>query len=106
MIRLPTFPEPLHTYSTSLDGIEYRLKFDYSQRADRWYLSVYDALGEPIRVGIKLVPSIDLARLCRADSRAPKQVLIALDMTDTFSANAPGLFDLGRRITLWYNGEP
>lgn len=105
MIELPTYPEPLHTYSTTLNGVEYRFKFDYSQRADRWYMSVFDAVGDPIRQGIKLVPSTNLFRLVEADPRTPTLQLLALDLRDAF-ADGPSLFDLGRRVTLWYEGEP
>lgn len=105
MIKLPLYEDPLYTYQTTLDGVEYRLKLDYSQRADRWYLSVFDAEGDPIRQGIKLSIGVNLVRLWASDPRAPSLVLMVFDLSAGELGESPGLFDPERRVTLWYEGE-
>lgn len=104
MIKLPLYSDPLYTFNTSLDGVEYRFKLDYSQRADRWYLGIFDAEGSPIRVGIKLSPCVNLVRLCSWDPRSPEKGIVVFDLAAGEAAESPGIFDLERRVTLWYGG--
>lgn len=104
MIKLPLYSDPLYTFSTSLDGVDYRFKLDYSQRADRWYLGIFDAEGSPIRQGIKLSPNVSMLRLCKSDARCPQAGLFVFDLKTLEAGESPGLFDLERRVTLWYGG--
>ncbi len=106
MIKLPFFQDPLYTFSTSLEGVDYRFKLDYSQRADRWYLSIFDAEGDPIRQGIKLSTGAQLLRLCASDARCPSGQIVVFDLQRPLDGESPGLFDPERRVTLWYTGAP
>lgn len=97
------FPDtPLYTMRVSMNGVDYTLRFDYSQREDRWYLSLYAIDGSLIRSGVKIVPSVPgVLRLFRHDARTPKGLLMFADPTST-EAEAPGFSALGRRVILLY----
>lgn len=98
---IPLFPDtPLYTMRVSLNGREFTLRFDYSQREDRWFLSLYDSAGSPIRKGIKITPNVSALRLARHDPRTPRGLLAFSDTTPRIEA--PGFADLGRRISLVY----
>lgn len=105
MIELPTYPdEPLYVVEVTLDGVTFRLRFDYNQKADRWYFSIFDAGGVALRRGLKVLPYLDLLRLCRHVVGLPAAEIVALDAAG-LAAAAPGLHELGRRVGLWYTGE-
>ena len=101
MITIPIVETPFFRETVTLSGTEYVLDFQYNQREDRWYLSLYDVDGLPIYVGRKIVPSVPLFRKC-ADPRAPIGALIA--QTLTADDTAPGLDELGttKRVSLVY----
>jgi hypothetical protein len=92
---------PLYTIRATLNGLEYVLRFDYSQREDRWFFSLYDSTGSPIRKGVKITSGTSALRLARYDDRTPKGVLMFAD-TASSSVQAPGFADLGRRVSLVY----
>ena len=83
------FSDPLYTFDVPLDGVDYLFKVDYSQRADRWYLSVFDVAGEPLRQGIKITSGSNLLRFLVSYANHPEgRMLVA-------GGESPGLFDLG-----------
>lgn len=103
--QIQLFPDtPLYTMRATLNGQAYTLRFDYAQREDRWYLSLYDAAGLPIRKGIKITSNVSTLRLTAFDARAPKGFLTFSDVTaETGGAGEPPAYaDLGRRVTLLY----
>lgn len=100
IIRL--FPdEPRYTMTVILSGRPYILDFDYSQRADRWFLTVSDSAGI-IQSRMKVRPNHPIMRKT-VDARKPEGVILFLDAT---GGPAPGLYELGRRVTLWYGTIP
>ena len=105
--QIQLFPDtPLYTMRATLNGQEYTLRFDYAQREDRWYLSLYDAAGLPIRKGIKITSNVSTLRLTAFDARAPLGYLTFSDVTKEGATAAagtpPGYADLGRRVSLLY----
>jgi len=46
---------PWYTMRVALSKVTYTLEMAYNTRADRWYLSVMDAIGTPILMGIPLL---------------------------------------------------
>lgn len=101
-VELPTFVDtPLFTQRVTLNGIGYVLRFDYSGREDRWYLSLLKADGVTyLRRGIKIVANWNTFRLCRLDGR-PAGALFFSDVRDV-NAEAPSFRDLGRRVVMYY----
>lgn len=92
---------PVFTVKATLGGTDYILRFDYHQRADRWFLGLYTADLVPIRVGMKVVCAWDILRTCALSSRPPGKLVFFSD-----NADAPPRFaDLGRSCHLAYVGE-
>lgn len=44
----------------SLKGKQYQLRFTYNDTGGYWSFGLYDSLGNPIRVGNKIVPQLPL----------------------------------------------
>lgn len=96
-IRL--FPdEPRYTMTVPLSGVPFILDLDYSGRSDRWYLTVSDARGSIIQSRMKIRPNVPVMHKS-VDPRKPAGMLLFLD---SLNGGAPGLHELGRRVSLWY----
>lgn len=84
--------------TVALDGVNYILDLRWSERANGWFLDLYDDAEDPIRQGIRLVADWPLLRLI-ADERAPRGNLMALasggDADPTFET-------LGTEVSLVY----
>lgn len=98
-IALPS-DTPLFTVRVQLDGTDFLLGFNYTEREDRFYLTVNDSTGSPIVGGLKVVENWPLLSRT-SDSRRPLGDLFALD---TIGEGPPGLHDLGpgRRVSFLY----
>lgn len=101
MILIPTDTEPFYTQRVTIEGSEYLLKFDYSSREDRWYLSVATIDEDFIVRGWKLVTNVMLGPRI-ADRRIFPGALVVL--TDSLDQSPPGLDELGEglRCQLYY----
>lgn len=99
MLMLPTFDAPAYSYTIALDGRDYTLSLVYSERTDDWRLSIFDAAGEPIARGQRIVSNFPLFRRL-VDARMPSGALIALDMRR--QPRDPGLADFGEQVRLAY----
>lgn len=61
ILTLPSSNTPKYSYSTVLDGNEYKLSFQYMLRGDSsWHLSIYDKQDKPLLLNVKIVPWFDL----------------------------------------------
>lgn len=103
VLIIPTTPgEAYYRQKTKLEGRDFILEFAYSQRVDRWTLTIYDEAETALLRGIKLVTNWPLLRHYRSDPRLPPGELwaIALDGSD----EPPGLDELGagKRVELTY----
>lgn len=54
-INIPKTGTPLFDMRVVLSGTDYVLLFDWHDREQRWYMSVYDQQGIVITAGLKLV---------------------------------------------------
>lgn len=101
MTRLIPTDTELASYrmTVTLDGSDYVLDFEWSQREACWYISVLDQNETPIATGIKIVVEWDLLRLCVHDARPPGK-LVAHD-TSGQGIDA-GFDELGTRVELLY----
>lgn len=103
VLTVPTTPGvPFYSQKTRLDGVDYLLSFRYSQREDRWYLSIADSEELPILQGLKIVANWPLLYPHRYDPRVPPGELMAIDLTSDTSP--PGLSEMGegKRVQLTY----
>ena len=67
---------PNHNDSFSrvvLNGVQYQIRFTWSEAAGRWSFGLYTMQKEPIAVGIRLVPRFPL-NLQIVDERMPQGV--------------------------------
>lgn len=60
VLELPTSEFPNYSYTTGLDGKEYKLHYIYNVRNASWYLSIYKTDGTLLLSGVRLVPWLDL----------------------------------------------
>ena len=88
------------TQRTALDGTDFTLRFDWSQRTGLWLLTVGDQDGVPIISGRALTTNTRPLKGVR-DARRPRGELAVGDTTGKNDAD-PGFDDLGARFQLIY----
>ncbi len=90
ILIIPTGNEPRYSQRTSLDGVEYDLRFDYIARLGRWSLSIYDIDDQPLATGMMLVAGKLLCVRRRYDPNVPQGALFLMSPDNS----SPGLDDL------------
>ncbi len=58
IIEVPDYNDSLSR--VVLDGTAYQIRFTYNDTKDYWSFGLYDDLGEPIAIGMKIVPKFPL----------------------------------------------
>lgn len=97
--EIPLFPDqPSYQMKVTLSGVSFVLALDYNGRNDRWYLSVYDSLGNAIELRRKARINWPMLRRT-VNAGRPKGVLLFFDASSDLP---PGFSDLGRRVHLVY----
>lgn len=100
-LEIPVFANvPLYNQRVTLDGVEYLLKLDWTDREQRFYLSIFLTDGTPISTGNKLVANWPLLRKC-ANVNKPPGILIAVDCSPN-GGDPPVLSDIGIRVKILY----
>lgn len=100
-VRLPK-DTALYTIDVDLDGLRFALRFDYSAREDRYYMSVYDADGAAVRRGLKVLPNVAMLRLVRVGSRPPSELVFFVPASKGADDEPPTYEALGRSVQLSY----
>jgi hypothetical protein len=88
------------TQRTALGGVDFLLRFRWSQREGHWLLTLSDADGAPIVSGVVLVVGAYLLRGV-ADTRRPAGELLVVDVSGANDVD-PAFEDLGDRFALLY----
>jgi hypothetical protein len=84
-----------------LDGREYVLDLRWSQREERWYLDLYDAIGRLLAGSVKLVVNWPLLYKLRGlEDALPPGELFAISASA--APQDPGLDELGDSVQLVY----
>jgi hypothetical protein len=99
ILRIP-LPKGVPSFSqrVMLEQLEYIFDLHWNQRAERWYLQLYDSTGELITAR-KVIANWPLLLGVVHESRPPGELVA----TDTQQLTTPiGLYDLGDRILLSY----
>ena len=93
---------PYYSQRTTLEGVDYQFEFRWSVRESRWFLNLYDALGAPLILGMKLQTNWSLLRYYHGRPGVPAGELMAVTLGT--SDDPPGLTELGidQRCTLQY----
>ena len=95
---ITTYNYPFYSQTTTLEGTQYLLNFNYSQRENAWYMSLADANGVDIYNGMKLIVSDpnqgpnSLLFKCK-DPRRPLGDFFVLSASP-MNLDPPGLNDL------------
>lgn len=98
---VPVFPsEPLYQERVRLEDRDFLIRFDWSHREQRFYMSLYDQDETALLLGIKVVANWGLINRHHYDPALPPGELIAVDVeTD---GEPPGFDDFGTRVRLFY----
>lgn len=96
---IPFEDRPFFKQRVLLNGEYFRLDFHYSDRSDRWHLSIYTDAEDPLALGMRLVPYSDLS-FGRADERWPKGFFI-VTRVNNLDAD-PGRDDFGANYLLMF----
>jgi hypothetical protein len=65
IIEVPDMNDSVST--VVLSGKQCQIRFTYNDTGGYWSFGIYDTLGNPIRVGIKMVPKMPLNLFCGTD---------------------------------------
>ncbi len=84
--------QPFQDSATDLDEVEYLLRVKYSQREDRYYVSLYLNDGTPVLLGLKVVCNVGLFRSYSLPNLPPGDLLAVSNTNDT---SPPKLGELG-----------
>ena len=103
-IQIPLIPEEFfYRVSTVLDERDYIFDVRWNARDSGWYFDLYDADGDLIRAGIKIMMSAFLGARS-ADPRYPAGTFIASDLSN--EGRDATYLDLGVRVVvLFYTVE-
>lgn len=95
-------PTPHFSQVVTLDGVRYRLFFDWSERAQSWSLSVESAdTGERLASGVAVLVSVPLLNRYTG-APVPPGLLEAIDTSSPYRGEDPGFADLGARVQIAY----
>jgi hypothetical protein len=102
ILVIPTTNDPFSEQRTDLEGKEYVLRFDYSEREGVWYLEIRDSTDVVLAAGIKMVCNWPLTYRLPSPDLPPGEFLIGSKVPSDLSP--PGLEDLaeGGRCELVY----
>ena len=50
-LKLPIYQSPNYFYSVSLEGVSYRISFQYNERCERWCMNLMLSDGTPLIMG-------------------------------------------------------
>jgi hypothetical protein len=83
-ITLPTSDQPRLSLTTSLGANLFRLEYQWNERLDEWFLSMYDESDSPVIESILLRININLLRTVAKDSRPRGELML-------FGQTTPGI---------------
>jgi len=86
VLELPTASLPNYSYTTALDGKEYKFNFIYNVRMESWYLNIYKLDGTLLIAGVRLVPWLDLTYI-HTKVELPLGNLYLLPLTTDYPAS-------------------
>ena len=100
-VFVPVFSSvPLYTEQVRLDGQDYILYFDWSNREQRWYLSISDVDNASLVAGLKVMANTNLLVRHQSIAALPQGALMAMDLET--GGVPPAFADFGSRVRLFY----
>ena len=85
-----------------LDGTRYALGINWNAREAAWYVDLADGPGNPICMGIKLMPEILIWQQYKGEGGFPPGDLFLFDTQQNMATASVGFADLGQRYLLLY----
>jgi len=101
-LKLPSSTNPNISYTSPLDGVDYKFTFQYSTRNDCWYLTLSNTSDEILISNIRLAPHILLTN-CFVDERLPIGNLILVSDSAYESPPTITLENLSTDFTFVYD---
>lgn len=90
---VPTHTDPFYNVKTLLDGSQYQFQFQWNHETSTWAFDLYDANGNAVVQGVKVVPGIPLLGRCHHLVSCPPGELLCATL-DPENDAPPGLVDL------------
>jgi len=89
-----TYPDQRGAFvmTVNLDGVDFRLSFQYNSREGFWYFDLLDSSENVLRAGIKVVSNFPLLLRFRDVETRPEGELVSIDTRR--EPEDPGLSDL------------
>lgn len=91
---------PHYQIRVQLEGVDYLLRFDWSAREGRFYMSIYDQDETPLLFNVKVLANASLITRKHYDDRLPPGEIMAVDTES--GGIPPSLDDFGERVQLYY----
>ncbi|MDC7234971.1 MAG: hypothetical protein PQJ58_17185 [Spirochaetales bacterium] len=104
MVEVKVYPEvsPEFSQKVNLGGIYYGIRIRWNTRSESWYLHLFDADGNPIITGKRLVPNYPLTEIHTDRFQGE---LIVLDTRNDLTDCCITYENLGTRFLLVYLTE-
>ena len=98
---VPVFPgEPLYQERVKLEGRDYIFRFDWSNREERYFMSIKDHDETNRLIGLKVIAKWGFLILTKFNAALPPGDLIAIDLES--GGEPPTFNDFGTRVKLYY----
>lgn len=88
-----------YSFDVDLDDVTFTFSFEWNDRDQGWYMSVFTVEGTPLLQGRRVVLNYGLCTIYK-NSGLPAGLIMAVDSSGTDSE--PGFGDLGERVKLVY----
>lgn len=72
---------PSEIFTIELEQVAYRMKVNWVDKEDAWYLSLYDRFGQAIFLGHKLLYNSDISTKYKAHENMPQGLFALVDST-------------------------
>ena len=108
ILRIPVAQEvPVYQQRTTLDGVDYFLRFDWNARSETWFFQLFDADNVKLTGMIRVVIGVPLLRLHHATPGVPPGDIVAIDTGALIGEGQtrPTFDDIGTRVRLLYLEE-
>ena len=71
---MPLYSTPYYQYSAVIEGSKYTFKFSWNDEAQFWSFSLFDSSGNPLVLGVKLVPKFDFLKNYKYKANIPNVI--------------------------------
>lgn len=102
LFEIPLLKSKYYEFSVPLDGILYNFEFCWNERAERFFISLFDSEKNLIISSVPAILKIPLFYGIK-EKKLPKGRLIFIDTTNSLKKYI--IEDFGSKIKLFYEGK-